>query len=101
MALGKIERRHAPDRRRGLGADPGITKVEVKVDDSPWTAAELRPVPNKETWRQWVLPWDFTAGRHNITCRATDGTGEVQTEDRAAPRPNGASGWHSVVALVT
>ena len=70
------------------------------MDDGPWTTAQLRAVPNKETWCQWVLPWDFTTGNHNITCRATDGTGKLQTEQRAAPRPNGAAGWHSVVALV-
>ncbi|MFN8049895.1 MAG: molybdopterin-dependent oxidoreductase [Acidimicrobiales bacterium] len=99
-----------PLGRIGVGRHPiagvawaqtrGISKVEVKVDDSPWTAAQLRPVPNKETWCQWVLPWDFAAGSHNITCRATDGTGATQTDERAAPRPNGASGWHSVVTLV-
>jgi hypothetical protein len=28
--------------------------------------------------------------------RATDKTGYTQTADRAAPIPDGASGWHSV-----
>jgi len=79
----------------------GISRVEVKVDDGPWADAELKPVPNDETWCQWVLPYDFSAGSHTIVCRATDGTGEPQTEDRAAPRPNGASGWHSVIALAS
>lgn len=79
----------------------GISAVEVQVDDGPWTPAELRDVPNNETWRQWVLPWEFAPGSHTVTCRATDGTGEVQTTDRVEPRPNGASGWHSVVVLVS
>ncbi|MFJ9770378.1 hypothetical protein ACIRVF_03945 [Kitasatospora sp. NPDC101157] len=30
-----------------------------------------------------------------------DATGAVQTEDRAAPYPAGASGWHSTVVTVT
>ena len=29
-----------------------------------------------------------------------DGTGEVQTDQRAEPIPDGASGWHSVVVMV-
>ena len=41
------------------------------------------------------------AGRHTITVRATDGDGALQTPDRAAPIPDGASGWHSIVVLVT
>ena len=65
----------------------GIAKVEVRVDDGPWTVAELRPVPNKETWCQWVQPHDFTTGSHTITCRATDGTGRRQTRTGPLPDP--------------
>ena len=100
-ALGKIPAGEHPIAGVAWAQTRGIERVEVKVDDGPWTEAELKPVPNNETWCQWVIPFDFTAGSHNITCRATDSTGEVQTEERAAPRPNGASGWHSVVTLVT
>jgi len=99
--LGRIEAGRHPIAGVAWAQTRGISKVEVKVDDGAWTPAELKPVPNDETWCQWVLPWDFTAGSHNITCRATDGTGEIQTEERVAPLPDGASGWHSVVALVS
>ena len=34
-------RRPAADRRRGLGADRGIAKVEVQVDDGDWHEASL------------------------------------------------------------
>jgi hypothetical protein len=78
----------------------GISAVEVRIDDGPWQAATLAPVPSNDLWVQWALPWDATSGRHQLTVRATDGDGVVQTEDRAAPIPDGASGWHSVVALV-
>ena len=78
----------------------GIRGVEVKVDDGPWQPARLGDVPNDDTWRQWVLEWDATPGSHTIVARATDGTGTVQTEDRAEPIPDGASGWHSIVVLV-
>ena len=78
----------------------GISNVEVRVDDGPWQDADLGAVPTDDTWRQWVLPWDATPGRHSLTVRATDGDGAVQTEERAEPIPDGASGWHSIVVTV-
>jgi len=79
----------------------GIEAVEVRVDDGPWQKAELAAAPTtNDTWRQWVYPWEATTGRHSITARATDGTGDVQTDQRANPIPDGASGWHTVVVIV-
>ncbi len=80
----------------------GIDRVEVRVDDGEFQQADLAEAVGTDTWRQWVWPWDTDAiepGRHTLTVRATDGTGEVQTEERAEPFPNGASGWHSVVVF--
>lgn len=78
----------------------GISAVEVRVDDEPWQQARLAPSPNNDLWVQWAFPWNAPSGRHRLTVRARDGAGALQTEDRAAPIPNGASGWHSVVALI-
>jgi DMSO/TMAO reductase YedYZ molybdopterin-dependent catalytic subunit len=77
----------------------GITRVEVRVDGGEWREAELADELNNTTWRQWKLPWDVVPGRHTITCRATDATGELQTEERARPMPDGSTGWHSVVVM--
>ncbi|HEU5113525.1 MAG TPA: sulfite oxidase, partial [Acidimicrobiia bacterium] len=77
----------------------GIVKVEVKIDDGPWQVAQLADEVANTTWRQWRLRWDVTPGRHTITCRATDATGELQAEKRATPMPDGATGWHSIVVL--
>jgi DMSO/TMAO reductase YedYZ molybdopterin-dependent catalytic subunit len=74
----------------------GIAKVEVKVDDEDWAEAELSPAVDADIWRQWVLPYDFRRGSHLLTVRATAADGEVQTEDRAQPFPDGASGWHTI-----
>lgn len=74
----------------------GIRQVEVQIDDGPWVAAELGDEMSDDTWRQWVHPWDATPGGHVIRCRATDGTGETQTDVRTRPDPNGASGWHTI-----
>jgi DMSO/TMAO reductase YedYZ molybdopterin-dependent catalytic subunit len=78
----------------------GITKVEVQVDDGPWTEATLSDEASLITWRQWSFDWEATPGPHYLKARATDGTGEVQTEKRADPVPDGASGWQSVMVTV-
>ncbi|MFF4012420.1 sulfite oxidase [Streptomyces sp. NPDC001717] len=78
----------------------GITRVEVRVDDGPWQDADLAPQATTDTWRQWSYPWKATPGGHTITVRATDGTGEVQTEQRTRTIPDGASGRHSLFVSV-
>jgi DMSO/TMAO reductase YedYZ molybdopterin-dependent catalytic subunit len=80
--------------------DVGIQKVEVRIDDGDWQEAELAEEVNIYTWRQWKFPWQATSGRHDITVRAINKNGEVQTDEKAPPKPNGASGWHSVAVFV-
>ncbi|KQU68007.1 oxidoreductase [Phycicoccus sp. Root101] len=79
----------------------GIEKVEVRVDDGPWQKATLGPDGGTDYWRQWFWEWDAKSGRHDLTVRATDGTGTVQTQEKADPFPGGASGYHSIVVLVS
>lgn len=78
----------------------GITKVEVQIDNGGWAEATLSAEASVITWRQWSYEWDATPGPHYIKVRATDGTGEVQTDQRAEPVPDGASGWQSVMVTV-
>lgn len=79
----------------------GIRAVEVRVDDGPWHRATLGPDAGTDYWRQWYWLWDATTGRHDLTVRATDGTGEVQTQRRAEPFPSGATGYHTIVVSVS
>jgi DMSO/TMAO reductase YedYZ molybdopterin-dependent catalytic subunit len=81
--------------------DRGIDAVEVKIDDGPWQRATLSSPISKATWVQWRYAWDATPGSHQIEVRATDGTGEVQTDARSAPAPDGARGHHSIQVTVT
>ena len=74
----------------------GISKVEVAIDGDEFREAELADELTVNTWRQWKIDWDATPGRHRITVRATDANGELQTDTRADPFPNGASGWMSI-----
>ncbi len=79
----------------------GIAKVEVMIDGADWAEADLSPEVSKDIWRQWTYPVDFDAGSHSIVVRATDQNGEMQPEERVSPFPNGATGWHNIVASVS
>ncbi len=83
------------------GGIRSISKVEVRVTatstkDAPWMMARLGDPLSHSTWRQWVLEWDAQPGEYDITVCATDGDGETQTQDSAAPAPSGATGWHTI-----
>jgi len=76
--------------------DRGIAAVEVKVDDEPWAAARLSPPISDATWVQWRFDWAAAPGSHVLSVRATDGTGEVQTDAESRPAPDGARGHHTI-----
>ena len=79
----------------------GIDGVEVRVDDGRWMAASPATEVSVDTWRLWSLDWAAKPGRHTLQARAIDGNGDVQTERRAQPFPDGASGLHTVVVTVS
>ena len=74
----------------------GIDRVEVQVDEGPWMDANLPEELAIDSWRQWHLEYDFPAGNHVISVRATDSTGETQTSEVQGARPDGATGYHMV-----
>ncbi|NUO60413.1 MAG: molybdopterin-dependent oxidoreductase [Hamadaea sp.] len=83
----------------------GIAKVEVQISTEAeagrWQEAELLDTVSVDTWKQWRLPWSATPGEYTLTVRATDATGETQTERRSSVEPDGATGWHSVGVRIT
>ncbi|HSK94192.1 MAG TPA: molybdopterin-dependent oxidoreductase [Candidatus Angelobacter sp.] len=81
--------------------DRGISAVEVRVDDGEWQPAELSTPISDATWVQWVVRWEATEGEHRIRVRATDGAGEIQTDERTPPAPDGARGHHIIEVTVT
>jgi DMSO/TMAO reductase YedYZ molybdopterin-dependent catalytic subunit len=101
----------APLRRFPAGRRPiagvawaqtrGISAVEVRVDDGEWLPAQLSRQVDADLWRQWVLRHDFAPGSYQLTVRATSAEGERQTEERAAPFPDGSSGLHSIRVTAT
>ncbi|MBI2775746.1 MAG: molybdopterin-dependent oxidoreductase [Chloroflexi bacterium] len=76
--------------------DRGIARVEVQVDDAEWQLASLSVPISAATWVQWAVDATLGAGPHRVRVRATDATGETQTEVITRPDPNGARGWHTV-----
>jgi hypothetical protein len=78
----------------------GIAKVEVRADNGPWQPARLATEVNPDTWRMWQAELDLPPGLHTVECRATDKTGYTQTDQRVAPIPDGATGWHSTTFTV-
>jgi DMSO/TMAO reductase YedYZ molybdopterin-dependent catalytic subunit len=79
----------------------GVGRVEVQVDGGAWRPAQLGPDAGVDYWRQWYLPWDATTGQHTLSVRATDLAGQVQTDRRATPFPDGSSGIQQVVVIVS
>ena len=79
----------------------GVAKVEVQIDGGPWQQATLGPGAGNDYWRQWYLPWDAEPGSHQISSRATDRDGHVQTAVRATPFPDGSSGIQKLLVSVT
>ncbi|MCF6378664.1 molybdopterin-dependent oxidoreductase [Nocardioides KLBMP 9356] len=74
----------------------GIEKVEVRVDGEAWRPAKLGAQVNDDYWRQWYYEWDATPGQHFIACRATNKDGDVQTDVRMRPFPEGSSGIQEI-----
>ena len=45
----------------------------------------------------WTADFDLPEGEYTLTVRATDGTGETQTDKYSPTLPDGATGWHKVI----
>lgn len=74
----------------------GIEKVEVRIDGEAWQEAKLGPQVTDDYWRQWYLEWDARPGQHFLACRATNKDGDVQTDVRMTPFPEGSSGLQEI-----
>ena len=78
----------------------GIAKVEVSIDNGDWQSVNLTTAINDDTWVQWWMDWEATAGTHYVAVRATDKAGNLQIEEQAPIAPNGSSGWQRTLVRV-
>jgi DMSO/TMAO reductase YedYZ molybdopterin-dependent catalytic subunit len=92
--LGLVSAGTVPIAGIAWAPDRGISKVEVGIDGT-WSEARLSRPISDTTWVQWVIDWIATPGQHTIQVRATDGTGQTQTDLSSPPAPDGARGWHT------
>lgn len=76
----------------------GIQKVELSADGGKsWQEAQLQPQLSQDAWVLWNWKWTpASTGKYTLVCRATDGTGAVQTDQMQGTVPNGAKGYHMV-----
>lgn len=79
----------------------GISRVDVRVDGGAWQPAELATEVNSDTWRMWRAQLTVPPGSHFVESRATDDTGTPQTQQRADPIPDGASGLPMIAFTTT
>jgi DMSO/TMAO reductase YedYZ molybdopterin-dependent catalytic subunit len=84
-----------------FAGDRGISKVEVSTDNGKtWELAEIKPALSKYSWVLWRKDWSpKLAGKFALRVRATDGRGDTQTTQYAAPDPSGATGLHSITII--
>jgi DMSO/TMAO reductase YedYZ molybdopterin-dependent catalytic subunit len=84
--------------------DRGIVQVEFSADDGmTWQIAKLQePAPGQDAWVRWEGQFTLQPEAElTLVSRATDGTGEVQSEAFTLPQPDGSSGWHHVMVRAT
>jgi hypothetical protein len=73
----------------------GIQSVELRVNEGEWRIVDSDRPLSPLTWVLWRASLDLPSGEHEITVRAIDGEGEIQTERKSSTHPNGATGYHS------
>ena len=56
-----------------------VERVEVSVDGGErWADASLGKPPGEFAWSGWTYDWEAEPGEYELSCRATDGAGNVQ-----------------------
>jgi DMSO/TMAO reductase YedYZ molybdopterin-dependent catalytic subunit len=89
-------------RGMAFGGDRGISKVEISSDDGEtWGDAEIIKPGTKLSWSLWSYQWTpDEEGETRMVVRATDGEGKLQISEYRDQVPDGATGLHSVRAIV-
>jgi DMSO/TMAO reductase YedYZ molybdopterin-dependent catalytic subunit len=89
-------------RGRAFAGDRGIQKVEFSDDDGEtWRGVRIDYPGTKLTWTFWSADWLPTEpGQYTLVSRAIDGTGAPQPSETRGIVPQGATGYHRVVATV-
>ncbi len=89
-------------RGRAFAGDRGIQRVEFSADDGEtWHETRIDYAGTPLTWTFWSAEWrPEEPGEYTLVSRATDGTGAPQPSETRGIVPQGATGYHRVVATV-
>lgn len=89
-------------RGRAFAGDRGIQRVEFSADDGEtWHETRIDYPGTRLTWTFWSADWRPDApGEYTLVSRAVDGTGAPQPSETRGIVPQGATGYHRVVATV-
>ncbi len=87
-------------RGTAFAGDRGVSSVEVSKDDGKtWDRADLEYSTSRLAWVLWRYDWQpERPGEIPLMVRATDGKGQPQTAEQRGVAPQGATGYHRVVA---
>lgn len=85
-----------------FSGDRGISRVEFSTDGgTTWQEGRIGYAPSPMAWAMWSGQWRPTGlGSYQLTVRAADGTGALQTEQRQGSAPSGATGYHRITVTV-
>jgi DMSO/TMAO reductase YedYZ molybdopterin-dependent catalytic subunit len=87
-----------------FAGDRGISRVEVSTDGGDsWATATLKAPPlSSLTWVLWTFPWTPPrGGSFRILARAVNRDEEPQTDTKASPFSDGATGYDAITLLVS
>jgi hypothetical protein len=89
-------------RGRAFAGDRGIQRVEFSPDDGEtWRPVRIDYPGTTLTWTFWSADWLPEApGEYTLLSRAVDGAGDPQPSETRGIVPQGATGYHRVVATV-
>jgi DMSO/TMAO reductase YedYZ molybdopterin-dependent catalytic subunit len=76
----RVSRKDGQYQIVGMAWGRPVAKVEVRIDDGPWSQADIdRSEEAEHAWKPWSIAWkNPPPGQHSITSRATDTGGGVQ-----------------------
>src|SRR5215213_1168848 len=89
-------------RGRAFAGSRGIQGVEFSADNGKtWRETRVDYPGTKLTWTFWSADWlPEEPGEYTLVSRATDGAGTPQPSESRGIVPQGATGYHRVVATV-
>lgn len=89
-------------RGRAFAGDRGIQRVEFSPDDGEtWRSVRIDYPGTHLTWTFWSADWlPEEPGAYTLLSRAVDGAGNPQPSETRGIVPQGATGYHRVVATV-